>query len=429
MIEFDEVIGRIWRSKSLAEDLETICDFGGRFAGSVGELAARKFLHDRLIQDTGGKTCAMKFPYIGWERKESNLTLLSGKEQELQATSLVLSPEANSLELEILDIGRGAQEDFQLRESQIQGKAVLVRHEYPFSLYSIHRSRKYTWAKEAGAAAFLIANSIPGVGVITGSSGSSRPTDIPSMGVSHEAGETIARKCRRGETRVRIDISVEKQDIRGENIILDIPGQTNQYVVLCAHIDGHHLSESAMDNASGVAVALEVVRQLAAILPSLRTGLRVIFFTFEEWGLYGSKLYVDSLTAEEREKIRIVINLDTVVGSPRLYALAGGRHDIVRFVEASGTTYGTPLIPIFPVQANSDHYSFLSAGIPALRIVAGYEDHHAATRYLLTAADTRDKVDRGQLMIAAMTAASLVFEACRSPHMFSESRLCDTPGR
>jgi Zn-dependent M28 family amino/carboxypeptidase len=167
-----------------------------------------------------------------------------------------------------------------------------------------------------------------------------------------------------------------------------------------------------MDNGSGLAVALEVARRMKDGGSTLKRGLRVIFFTFEEWALIGSQLYIQGLSQEEREKIALVINLDTVVGSPKLTALVSGHIEVANFIKAVTKQAGVPVQPILPLQPNSDHYNFYLAGVPSLRLIAGYEDSSSLTRFLLTPADTRDKVDPGQLRLAAMTTLSLVFEAC-----------------
>jgi predicted dehydrogenase len=62
--------------------------------------------------------------------------------------------------------------DFAAVRDEIPGRAVLVRHEFAFTTAHTHRRRKYEWARDAGAGAFLIANNLPGCGVVSGSSGS-----------------------------------------------------------------------------------------------------------------------------------------------------------------------------------------------------------------------------------------------------------------
>ena len=55
--------------------------------------------------------------------------------------------------------------------------------------------------------------------------------------------------------------------------------------------------------------------------PTERRGLRLAFFNVEEWALTGSRIYVDGLDAAARDAIALVLNLDSVAGSPHLTAL------------------------------------------------------------------------------------------------------------
>jgi hypothetical protein len=63
---------------------------------------------------------------------------------------------------------------------------------------------------------------------------------------------------------------------------------------------------------------------------------------------------------------------------------------------------------------NSDHANFAQAGIPALRLVAGFDDPAAHLRVVLTPADTRDKVGQGELRAATLFTAALVAAACNA---------------
>ena len=67
--------------------------------------------------------------------------------------------------------------------------------------------------------------------------------------------------------------------------------------------------------------------------------------------------------------------------------------------------------------ANSDHYNFARIGVPAVRLVAGFGAPESNLRYLLTPADTRDKVAAVDLAAAARLTARLVEDACRTPEL------------
>ena len=410
-----KVFKDIWELSDVDDDLRALCDCGGRLAGSLGESQARDFLIDRLSEIA--PVTQDKWEFDGWRPGETSIEMIDAPHIRLESTSLVMSPPTptDGLALELIDLGRGTPEDFAAAGDRVKGRAVLVQHEFPFSTGHVHRREKYLQSREAGAATFIIANNVPDIGPVTGGTGEGIPEDIPSIGVSRETGDQLRQAAAVGDPVVRIRVGAKQESWQPCNISAEVPGASDEWIVLCAHYDGHDLAESAMDNGSGVVVALEAARRLAPLANHFNFGLRVMFFTVEEWGLQGSKRYVHNLSDEERAKIALVINLDTVVGHERLCALTSGLDDVEAFVKKVSASNGTPISVIRPVLANSDHFNFVRAGVPALRLIAGYEEPiKSNTRYLLTPGDTRSRVDPGQLRIAAFTVARLVWEACTS---------------
>ena len=60
---------------------------------------------------------------------------------------------------------------------------------------------------------------------------------------------------------------------------------------------------------------------------------------------------------------------------------------------------------------NSDHANFAAHGIPAFRLIAGFNAPDSNLRLLLTAADTRDKVRPDELDQALRLATTLTWQA------------------
>jgi aminopeptidase YwaD len=181
--------------------------------------------------------------------------------------------------------------------------------------------------------------------------------------------------------------------------------------VLSAHLDGHVLAESALDNATGVAAALAVARALAPHVALCRRGLRLAFFSAEEWALTGSRVWLEGLAPQEHAAIALNVNLDSVAGSTRLTALTSEFQALPGFVRQAVSAAGGS-IGIHPVlMSNSDHANFAAKGIPALRLVAGFDEPASQLRHVLTAADTRDKVAPAELYTAAHVAAAVTWAA------------------
>lgn len=400
---------------ALMRDFHAICDFGGRFAGSDSEAAACDWLGRRLEEISGEIPRRVPVEYLGWSRGEAELERLDGPGGKYDCISLVRSPatSADGLEADLVDVGRGTEADFNAAGAAIDGNVVLVRHEYMFAAGTVHRRRKYDRAVARGAAGFLIASHIPGPDhPVTGSSGATPECGIPAAGISDATAVALTGG---GPVRVRLRIAADEAPGRADNLILDLHGKRPEWVVLSAHIDGHHLAESAMDNGTGLAAVLAVAAELAPRVADFECGLRVGLFTIEEWALAGSADYVDGLAVEERAAIRLNLNLDSVAGSPNLTALTSGFPALEAWLLERAAVHGVRLGVHRPLMANSDHYNFARAGVPAARLVAGFDEPESNLRYLLTPADTRDKVAPDDLAAAARVAARFVEDACRRP--------------
>jgi Zn-dependent M28 family amino/carboxypeptidase len=86
-----------------------------------------------------------------------------------------------------------------------------------------------------------------------------------------------------------------------------------------------------------------------------------------------------------------------------------------RFVASVASEVGIPVRLVPKLLRNSDHFNFARHGIPALRLVAGFDEPDSRVRYLLTSADTRDKVAETELRNATALAAALTWSAMEDP--------------
>lgn len=116
----------------------------------------------------------------------------------------------------------------------------------------------------------------------------------------------------------------------GSNVIGIIEGSDpdlkNEVIILGAHLD--HLGYSwdlmpgANDNASGVAVLMEVAKALKEYNIALKRSILFISFGAEEQGIYGAKVYLEN-PSFEIDKTLGLINLDAVGVGDKISALAG----------------------------------------------------------------------------------------------------------
>ena len=136
------------------------------------------------------------------------------------------------------------------------------------------------------SAAFLIAYPEAGVGPVSGSSGRNGGAGIPALGIGVEAADAFHALPDGTLSTARMVIDVDDHPARTRILVADLPGRGPDWVVVSAHIDGHPHGESAMDNATGVAVALGLARLLAPHVSECQRGLRLCLFSAEEWGAH-----------------------------------------------------------------------------------------------------------------------------------------------
>jgi Zn-dependent M28 family amino/carboxypeptidase len=220
------------------------------------------------------------------------------------------------------------------------------------------------------------------------------------------------------------------QTVRNIHVTLGQAGAGLPSFVVGAHYDSAGIAPGANDNGSGVAMVLELARQLRTYQPK-RHILRLVLFVNEERPFskteaMGSVQYANMLAA--REKVAGMISLETLgayydkPGTQELPFPLGLvlRRDIADFVTFVGPLSARDLVnkvagsfrshTQFPSVAGvthpfvrgtdwSDHWSFNRRGIPAIMITDTaffrYPHYHKAS-------DTPDKLDYDRLARVTM---------------------------
>lgn len=99
----------------------------------------------------------------------------------------------------------------------------------------------------------------------------------------------------------------------GQNIIVEIPGQSKETAVIVgAHYDSVKMGPGINDNASGVALSLELMHQLVQQKIKPKHTLYLAFWDSEEVGIAGSQDYVKKLSDQQLKGIQAYINIDMV---------------------------------------------------------------------------------------------------------------------
>jgi aminopeptidase N len=168
--------------------------------------------------------------------------------------------------------------------------------------------------------------------------------------------------------------------------------------------DEGKLHPGADDNASGVAVMLELARNLAG---GERLARSVVFVAFagEEAGKLGSKHFADHATPFPVEGIQAVVNLDTVgrLFDRKLQVIGTGTAtEWVHIVRGAGFVTGIEAQSVAEALDSSDQTSFIAKGIPAVQVFSGaHGDYHRPS-------DTADKLDAAGLVKVATFVREIV---------------------
>lgn len=105
----------------------------------------------------------------------------------------------------------------------------------------------------------------------------------------------------------------DREGQNGQSIIAELKGKNTQEVILIgAHYDSVATGLGINDNGSGVALLLNLAKNLAAAKVVPNKTIRLAFWDGEETGIAGSTAYVQSLSAERLTQIKAYINLDMV---------------------------------------------------------------------------------------------------------------------
>jgi Iap family predicted aminopeptidase len=165
--------------------------------------------------------------------------------------------------------------------------------------------------------------------------------------------------------RVRILIRQREYEGASHNVVAELPGRRDEWIVLSAHYDTTALSHGSYDNMSGCVGILGVLDALRG--REHNYGLRLVFCGSEERGLLGSKAWVRDHEGE-LSKVALNVNLDmigTIMG--KFIAKVSAEDKLANYLSYMGAELG------FPVEAKTGVYSsdstpFADKGVPALSL-------------------------------------------------------------
>ncbi|NJM53927.1 MAG: M20/M25/M40 family metallo-hydrolase [Blastocatellia bacterium] len=214
---------------------------------------------------------------------------------------------------------------------------------------------------------------------------------IPAASVTYEDAELIAHLAKTGKVRMKLTLTPKTYpDTTSYNVLADLKGseKPDEIVVVGGHLDSWDLGTGALDDAVGVAMAMQTLFSIKELKLRPKRTIRLVAFMNEENGFVGANTYAAEADAA---KHFAAIEGDLGAGHPIGFIFAGKNEAI---------PYLNPLANILNSQgagqidqkpsASSDISTLTAKGVPSF---GPWFDTRTYFDYHHTEADTLDKVN------------------------------------
>lgn len=274
-------------------------------------------------------------------------------------------------------------------------------------------------AARLGAAASII-RSVGGADFRLPHTGSLRYLDdapkIPAAAVATEDADLIAYLAAQGSVRMRLTLTPQTlPDAVSHNVVADIKGSEHpeQIVIVSGHLDSWDLGTGAIDDAAGVAVAMQAANLIKQLKLRPRRTIRVIAWMNEENGLRGGITYAQDHAAELANHIA-AIESDLGAGHPLGFSAHASNKalEMLNPLSAILQTSGAGIVRQSQNAEGADVSPLDAAGVPTL---APIQDGRTYFYYHHTAADTLDKIVPRELAENAAVIAVLAYAIASLP--------------
>ncbi len=194
---------------------------------------------------------------------------------------------------------------------------------------------------------------------------------IPGMSINAKAAIELVKNDAK---MARIILNQTQYKGNSHNVIVDLPGEIDEYIIFTAHYDTTALSTGAYDNMSGSIGILSVAEHYAT--HPHRYGMRFVWCGSEERGLLGSKAYC-KMHKDDLEKIVLNINVDMIgciMG--KFLACCTSEDKLVHYIEYFAQEIGVG-IDAYDGVYSSDSTPLADNGIPAVSFARMAPDNTA----------------------------------------------------
>jgi carboxypeptidase Q len=279
----------------------------------------------------------------------------------------------------------------------------------------LYRAKGAKAAAELGAVASLV-RSVGGADYRLPHTGWGEPAGIPAGAVTSEDADLIAHLVAQGNVRLHMVLtSGNGPEVLSYNVVADLKGSEHpeQVVIVSGHLDSWDLGTGAIDDAAGVAVAMETAEMIQRLHLHPKRTIRVIAWMDEENGGHGHDAYAAAHKTEFANHVAAIesdfgaahpLGFDAKISANALPWLKPAQ-EILR-------SFGANLIKVTNDSPGADIAPMAKVGIPAFGIM---QDGRTYFNYHHTAADTLDKIVPRELRENAAAMAVMGYTLANLP--------------
>lgn len=349
---------------------------GHRLTGSANGKKAEEFAYNLLKSYGFTNLRYQPFEVESWSRGTIRVQMGTDPAnlQDVKSVSLAHSPVKADVNLEVVDMGNGLEEDYAAAPNKVKGKIALVYlGVLPGSkagTKSLHRSEKTAIATKYGAQGIIIINTATGGILLTGTASvTGKLIPIPAVCIGKEDGMAWKEKLKAGKLYSHISLTNFSGMIKARNVIATIKGKSlsKEKVVVGGHLDSWDLATGAIDNGIGSFSVLDMARTFMALKLQPERTVEFVMFMGEEQGLLGSRAYVEAATKDKSiNHVRYMLNYD-MTNDPKGYSsTAEESKELFQSIGAIAHSLDTTFKNTFRSGAglHSDHQPFMLHGVP-----------------------------------------------------------------
>ena len=243
-------------------------------------------------------------PY--WERLAESAEIISPFPQSLVIAALGQSPStpdggvtADIVRFEtLLDLETAPMDGLEGKIAFVDEPMMRTQDGSGYGLAVQKRSRSTVAAAERQAVAVLIRSAGTDSHRFPHTGGSVRGGNglaaLPIAALSNPDADQLARALERADGAVAVKLNIQTEwheSVQSGNVIGEIPGETDELIVIGGHLDSWDNGVGAIDDGAGVAITVAAAKLVDKLRGKPRRTIRVVMWGAEEVGLHGGKAY------------------------------------------------------------------------------------------------------------------------------------------